>query len=1048
MIVPKLVHLSRGLGVPLVRSFTTATYLRNQSDQWSERVYSAPWPHDVSEIDPHPGVNYGRLSNGFRFAIKANPKDPQTVSLRLLVHAGSLNEDAGELGMAHFVEHLAFCGTENYPGTSVHTTLQNLGLKFGHHSNAQTGFEDTMYFLDLPPSGGPKDVSEGLQILSDFAGRCLFDEDQVKREATVVQSELADTDTGDMAIRKYAYGTLYRGTLIPHRFPDGSALSVGSFTPSALRAFYQQWYRPNNMSLIVVGAVDTVETIKLVESLFGELKNNAPLTDVRPSVDLGLLQPSSLSVESMAHPDVDSTVLELATVSHRPAVPDSIEERRVRLHERIGIQILRKRFQRMFEEPDTIPQLNGFDGRVAVQNIVNISAGLDSSLGFRNGHIHAQLKKGVTAMGATDAFTIMYTGIQNLINYGPTEEELAVELRTIRGYFEQMVQLEPQKSNAEVANELIAHLRQNVVYTTAKSTRELFGEVADYTAPEDIQGAIGDILRSHQKEEAEGTTPRRRVLMLMGKESISQPSASPTTGLVTGLDNDMLLDMMSTARSRHRSHADLVETGDESVENGKVSSSGNSLQWAYGDRPELHYEVASSQSVHVELPKTPEDDSKNLKSVEATEVDTVSESREILQTRYGNNVLVNILRRQEQDNDIKLSVSLDIGPDALPPAGVREMSMMALGSMGLGSHSITSLRDIMAGAKISYEGPVFGERSMMFYGMSLPDSMEKLIQYVRAGFMDPGWRMNLFDRIQQDAVASLEAQESDVASAAYHLFHTLAGHSDEKRRPPTADDVRKVTADQVRDYLEPILATAPMEIGIVGDLDPKQTRKLTSMYFGTMPDRESCTVGNDLGHFMVPSRPMPYGTHTTFVNTQASQACLLIGWRIPDGLTLEEVRSFYLLHSMVNDILQEQVRNKRGDTYSPSADFFMSETFQNFGYLMVHLTCKPQHVGEMREIIHESVKDLSESIDDERVRRTRIPIVKNLATMTHSNSFWLDSVVGTSQTMPFRREWAQSIEVGYRALGTPVLESLATKYLKVPNCLEVIAMPLQYQAKL
>ena len=120
------------------------------------------------ELPLDPQVRYGRLANGFRFAWAPNPTQKSHCSLRLLVHAGSLREEEGEQGIAHFLEHLAFENTKHFPNRSLIPWFERNGMKFGADSNAQTTFEYTEYQIELP-SCIPEKLKEALVVCRDYA---------------------------------------------------------------------------------------------------------------------------------------------------------------------------------------------------------------------------------------------------------------------------------------------------------------------------------------------------------------------------------------------------------------------------------------------------------------------------------------------------------------------------------------------------------------------------------------------------------------------------------------------------------------------------------------------------------------------------------------------------------------------------------------------------------------------------------------------------------------------------------------------------------------
>jgi zinc protease len=141
---------------------------------------SAAFPHQESAIAADPAVRWGVLPNGARYALMHAVQPPGRVSLRLRIASGSLLETDEQRGLAHMLEHMAFNGSKHYPPGSLIPTLQNLGIGFGNHLNAHTGFDETVYKLDLPDTR-PATIALGLTVLADQAGGLLLDPAEVER---------------------------------------------------------------------------------------------------------------------------------------------------------------------------------------------------------------------------------------------------------------------------------------------------------------------------------------------------------------------------------------------------------------------------------------------------------------------------------------------------------------------------------------------------------------------------------------------------------------------------------------------------------------------------------------------------------------------------------------------------------------------------------------------------------------------------------------------------------------------------------------------------
>ena len=227
--------------------------------------YSKPIPCDST-------VKTGKLENGLTYYIKKNAKPQSKVDLRLVVNAGSILEADDQQGLAHFIEHMCFNGTKRFPKNQLVDYLQSIGVKFGQHLNAYTSFDETVYFLPIP-SDDPEKLEKGFQIIEDWAFNTILTPEEIDKERGVVLEEYrlglgAQKRMEARYLSKMMYGSHYA-----ERLPIGKKEILENFKYQSLVDFYKDWYRPNLMSVIVVGDIDVVEMEKKIISHFSVYKN-------------------------------------------------------------------------------------------------------------------------------------------------------------------------------------------------------------------------------------------------------------------------------------------------------------------------------------------------------------------------------------------------------------------------------------------------------------------------------------------------------------------------------------------------------------------------------------------------------------------------------------------------------------------------------------------------------------------------------------------------------------------------------------------------------
>jgi zinc protease len=230
-----------------------------------EMDYSKAIPFD-------PSVKTGKLKNGLTYYIKKNAKPENKVDLRLIVNAGSILEDDKQLGLAHFMEHMNFNGTKRFPKNKLVDYLQSIGVKFGQHLNAYTSFDETVYFLPIP-SDSPEKLENGFNIIEDWAFNANLTPEEIDKERGVVLEEYRlGLGAQKRMLGKYL-PKLMHNSHYADRLPIGQKEVLEKFTYDKLVSFYKDWYRPDLMSVIVVGDIDVNEMEKKVKAHFENYQN-------------------------------------------------------------------------------------------------------------------------------------------------------------------------------------------------------------------------------------------------------------------------------------------------------------------------------------------------------------------------------------------------------------------------------------------------------------------------------------------------------------------------------------------------------------------------------------------------------------------------------------------------------------------------------------------------------------------------------------------------------------------------------------------------------
>jgi zinc protease len=225
-----------------------------------------------NQIPVDPKIRIGKLDNGLTYYIRKNGKPEDRAELRLVVKAGSILEGDDQVGLAHFVEHMAFNGTEHFAKNDLISYLQSIGVKFGADLNAYTSFDETVYILPIP-TDDKKILSQSFHILEDWAHHLTLDHEEIDRERGVVIEEWRTGRGASQRMRDQTLPVILKDSRYADRLPIGTLENLENFTYESLKKFYQDWYRPDLMAVIAVGDFDVDDIEERIKEHFSPLEN-------------------------------------------------------------------------------------------------------------------------------------------------------------------------------------------------------------------------------------------------------------------------------------------------------------------------------------------------------------------------------------------------------------------------------------------------------------------------------------------------------------------------------------------------------------------------------------------------------------------------------------------------------------------------------------------------------------------------------------------------------------------------------------------------------
>lgn len=348
-----------------------------------------------------PNLVKGKLSNGFTYYIYKSDKEPGTSTLRLFLNAGSLQEDNDQLGLAHFIEHMAFNGTKHYSKNDVITFLESKGVKFGADLNAHTSFDETVYKISINTQD-EKNLEKSIDIMADWAFGVTFDPTEIDKERGVVIEEWRSKQGADNRLRDQYLPVLFSQSRYAERLPIGKVDILKNFKRQRIVDFYEKWYRPDLMAIAIVTDIDPKKVEQYIKAEFTsyKAKSKAP----RIYYELPKHKDTLFSIVT----DKEARSIELSFFNKiKSSGPIRTEQDYEQQQTRSFFNALVKgRFSRISQLQD-----NFKDGSFSISNIVLKNGVVAGGVSL----YHDQIKEGIEKY---------LTEFQRIIRYGFTAEEI------------------------------------------------------------------------------------------------------------------------------------------------------------------------------------------------------------------------------------------------------------------------------------------------------------------------------------------------------------------------------------------------------------------------------------------------------------------------------------------------------------------------------------------------------------------------------------------------------------------------------------------------
>jgi zinc protease len=417
-----------------------------------------------------PALVTGRLPNGLRYIVRSHRNPEGRVGIWLHVASGSLNETDATQGLAHFLEHLAFNGSANFPPGSVVPFFQSLGLSFGRDQNAFTGFDQTTYQLALP--GGSRDVlDKGMLFMSDVAMRLSLDQALIDGERPVILEERRARASALQRVEDQVWARLAPESTFGRRLPIGTEPTIRAVTRDDFREYYTRWYVPSNMTVIVVGDTDPAVVVDVITQHFGSGRSVPPPAPR----DVGVQSPSGPRAVVVTDPELIRAEVAITQIAPPREPTTTVALRQREIVEAMGTWAFNRRLS-----ADIAAGRTSFLGASAsADNWTGVYRMTTTEASGRPGTWRTMLKE-------------LGTEVQRARLHGFTEREVRQARAMLIAAAEEAVRREATRPAREILRELNRDVARRRPPMSAEQTLELFRRVVPGITAREVSEAFAD----------------------------------------------------------------------------------------------------------------------------------------------------------------------------------------------------------------------------------------------------------------------------------------------------------------------------------------------------------------------------------------------------------------------------------------------------------------------------------------------------------------------------------------------------------------------------
>ena len=440
-------------------------------------IFAAAVAFGQNPLPNDPEVRTGKLENGLTYYIRHNEQPAQRAEFYLATNVGAYQEADDQDGLAHFLEHMCFNGTKNFPGKALLEYLQSIGAEFGRNINASTGFEQTQYMLNNIPVVRETIIDSCLLILHDYSNFVTCNPAEIDAERGVILEEKRQRSDASWRMFEKSLPYLYGDTHYARRTLIGGEEQLKTFKYESLTNFYKKWYQPHNQAVIVVGDVNVDQVEQKIKDLFGSI----PAAEVYPKDEPALADNAEPIVGIITDPEAQNSRIDILW-KHAP-IPTQFQNTDVAYMNDLLISIISNIMDERFNDIAAAPDAPFFAAGLFTRDLCNACEAYNAAVLFKDG-------------ASVEAFTALMTELEKMKRYGFNEGEVQRAKDNLISACEKAVEAAPTRKNAELVRPLLYNFFENEAYMTPETELQIVQSICAQVNAQILNQVVAQLLPS------------------------------------------------------------------------------------------------------------------------------------------------------------------------------------------------------------------------------------------------------------------------------------------------------------------------------------------------------------------------------------------------------------------------------------------------------------------------------------------------------------------------------------------------------------------------